>query len=84
MDRWMDGWMDACIHGWIDLIDRLIEINGSIVSGGQVYDGSKTGFDLTYLAEVTKVSANWQGFGDKAAVSNVVDSNMQAGRTRIT
>ena len=49
------------------------------MSGSQVFDGSKTGFDLNYLAGISKVSANWQGFGDRTAVSDRADSNLQAG-----
>ena len=52
------------------------------MSGSQVFDGSKTGFDLNYLADTSKVSANWQGFGDRTAVSDRADSNLQAGRQR--
>ena len=46
----------------------------------QVYDGSKTGFDLNFLSGVTKVSANWQGFGVQSAVSSVSGEDVSAGQ----
>ena len=58
----------------------IVCLNKHAVSGSQVFDGSKTGFDLNYLADTSKVSANWQGFGDKTAVSDMADSNLQAGK----
>lgn len=32
MDAWIDGWMDACMHGWIyELVDR--RMGGCIEAG---------------------------------------------------
>lgn len=37
----------------------------------QVFDGSKTGFDLSYQPSNKRVSANWNGFGEKSSTSQV-------------
>ncbi|PVD18248.1 hypothetical protein C0Q70_21774, partial [Pomacea canaliculata] len=38
---------------------------------GLVFDGSKTGFDLSYQPSNKRVSANWNGFGEKSSTSQV-------------
>lgn len=42
---------------------------------GKVYDGDIDGFDLNFLPSVTKVYANWNGFGLPADAIKQIDVN---------